>query len=318
MAASEDKETDGQGAESASNLGSQLKSAREAQELSLEEIAAELRIGADQLSALESCRFDELGAPVFGKGYLKQYGARLGLNVAELVAEYEQSVAHQSVEISPSQTITLRDERQITVWIGSGVALLLMAATLWVWWWLGSDSEALPQPENPISETVPPLAAPQVEPESLPVFALEPESEPEPEPDPELAPALESVATLEPESTLEPEPQPELVAETLTAAVPEAVPIDGPQLDILFVGDSWTEITSATGERLFYDLGREGSLASVPADRGLNMFFGNAAGVELSVEGQPIPIPAAFRRGNLAQFNLDALVDLADLVDLDD
>jgi len=121
------------------NLGERIKTARAALGLSIEDVSAELRIEPHALIALEECRLEELGAPVFAKGYIKQYGALLGLDGNELIAEYDRLGGQKPVQVEPSKTIRLRDERQITVWIIAGVALIALVAYL-VYWWLGQAS----------------------------------------------------------------------------------------------------------------------------------------------------------------------------------
>jgi cytoskeleton protein RodZ len=133
MAVNKRSEPGEAGAESASSLGAQLKAARESQQLSIEELAAELRIGGESLRALEEERCDALGAPVFAKGYLKQYGARLGLNVAELAAGFD-SLPASAVVVAPYRSIKLRDDRQIAGWIIGGLALALVVVFLLIWW----------------------------------------------------------------------------------------------------------------------------------------------------------------------------------------
>jgi cytoskeletal protein RodZ len=133
MAVNRRIEPESPAAESVSGLGARLQRAREAQHLTLEDIAAELRISVPSLRALEQERFDTLGAPVFAKGYLKQYGARLGLEVKELVALYDRSPG-TAVVIAPTRSIRLRDDSQITFWIVGGVALVLVAVVLVFWW----------------------------------------------------------------------------------------------------------------------------------------------------------------------------------------
>lgn len=134
MAADRDKEAAGPDAGSKPGIGARLSSARVAQGLAIEDVSAELRIAAEALTALEEERFEALGAPVFAKGYLKQYGALLGLDVAELVADYERTSGRTGIEIAPSKTIRLRDERQITVWVVTGMALALVIVFLLLWW----------------------------------------------------------------------------------------------------------------------------------------------------------------------------------------
>lgn len=118
------------------NLGERIKAARVAQGLSIEDVSAELRIEPHALIALEECRLEKLGAPVFAKGYIKQYGTLVGLNGIELMAEYDRLGGQKPVQVEPSKTIRLHDERQITIWIIAGVALLALVAYL-VYWWLG-------------------------------------------------------------------------------------------------------------------------------------------------------------------------------------
>jgi cytoskeleton protein RodZ len=306
MPASEDIETGQQDAEPAANLGVRLRRAREAQDISIETIAAELRISVPALTALEECRFEALGPPVFARGYLKQYGARLGLDVAGLLAEYQRIAGDDKVEIAPSKTIRLRDERQVAIWIVAAIGLVLAAAILAVWWWLGRD--AVPDAIADAAATSAPAIA---ETEADPPAAA---SEPEPAP----RPAARTPAEIAPE-TEPPASSQVLIAQTTTSAETAAVEaveaveaaeaveaFTGPTLEIFFFEDSWADITAATGERLYYALGLAGTRATVPADRDLDLFFGNAAGVELRIEGEPFPIPASARRGDLAQFRLEA------------
>jgi len=284
--------------DSSESLGNRLRQAREDQDLSLDAVSAELRIEAPMLQALEEERFDALGAPVFAKGFLKQYGARLGLDTAELVAQYESASGEVRIDIAPSRSIRLRDDRQVTFWVIAGLALVVVAATLAVWWWLGSDAADQLISDSAVPVTIEPDRGPGIDSQALePVAAQAVET-----------PAIADPATVdstalddEPEEpAIEDEPEPPVAAE---AASPS--PQSGPQLLIVFNEDSWTEVSDEAGERLFYGLGLAGSSELIPADSSLNLFFGNAAGVELSLGGEPVEIPASARRGDLAQFDFD-------------
>jgi cytoskeleton protein RodZ len=118
-----------------------------------------------------------------------------------------------------------------------------------------------------------------------------------------------SVPAVSPGGVTADDTDPETELETATGRAPAAEDYSGPELEIVFVADSWTEIIAESGERLFYNLGRAGTTATVPADRNMNLMFGNAAGVELRLDGEPYAIPAtARRRGNTAQWDLAARV----------
>jgi cytoskeleton protein RodZ len=288
------------------NLGVRLRYAREARNLSLDDVAAELRIAVPSLKALEECRFDALGPPVFAKGYLRQYGARLGLDVKELVAAYERMVGTADVVITPSKTIKLRDARTITSWIVAGFALVLLAAVLSVWW-LRQPGQLWGPP------AVSPDSVASRESVASPPAVREPETaRAEPEPD-EPEPAADPVRTEPPAAAIatesgEPGPAVAEPAAEPADALAEAV-FEGPAVEIVFVEDSWAEITSASGERLYYRLGQAGERARLAADDSLQFFFGNARGVELRLDGEAVAIPASARRGDLAQFELGDLRD---------
>jgi cytoskeletal protein RodZ len=51
------------------SLGQALRNARLEHDLTLEQLATELRIEAKHLNALEEDRFEQIGVPVFVKGY---------------------------------------------------------------------------------------------------------------------------------------------------------------------------------------------------------------------------------------------------------
>jgi cytoskeleton protein RodZ len=116
------------------SVGEILKEARNAQSLTLEQVATELRIELPQLEALEGDRFERIGVPVFVKGYLRQYAARLGIDPRDLLVQYYKQTSLKEVQVQPSKTIKLRDERQITVWVIAALAILVVIAGLAAWW----------------------------------------------------------------------------------------------------------------------------------------------------------------------------------------
>jgi cytoskeleton protein RodZ len=118
----------------AQSVGQALQTARLARALTVEQVAMELRIEAPKLNALERNEFDTIGPPVFVKGYLRQYGQRLGLDYRDLLSMYYAQAERLEVIVQPSRTIKLRDERQITIWIIAAVLLVVLGVALVVWW----------------------------------------------------------------------------------------------------------------------------------------------------------------------------------------
>jgi cytoskeleton protein RodZ len=313
------------------DLGGRLRTARKNQELSLENIAAELRIEATVLDALEEGRFSQLGAPVFVRGYIKQYGRALGLDVAELLKSLESEMHAQEVEIRPRQTIHLRDERQITHWIVAALIVALVVVLLFVWWVSPLDTFS----------SVPSSSAPS----SSVTVSEPPEAIYEPLPDTTLDdPIVERVAERPGDALVQQRPGAGLARSLAgdgagtgpppVAAGPEvgtasdfaAEPLEatgtgeadstlalenGPlePLRLEFREDSWTEITDARDQQLYYDLGRQGASAVVYGEPPFNVFLGNADGVRLTLGDEAVTIPPVSRRGNLANFVVHATSD---------
>lgn len=288
-------------------LGERLRGARLVHDLTVEQLSTELRIEAKHLHALEENRFEEIGVPVFVKGYLKQYGLRLGVDVSDLLALYYKQTTLPDVEIQPSRTIKLRDERQVTSWVLAAVVLLVVVG-LAVWWWSGGNLGAMPSfrgtesaaPEEaapaPAAAPDPSAPAPATAPAaSAPAFA---------------APAAEPVgeAVSEPASDeASPEPEPvsgfadtEPVDDEPRAAAPATIP-----LTFAFDAESWAEVTDARGERLLFGLNAAGRSVTVRGEPPFAVVLGNANAVQLTVDGEPYAIPRTGRQGDLARFAVD-------------
>ena len=71
-----------------SNIGEELRSAREAQGRTIQEASAATRIRPSYLEAIEEERFDELGGNVYAKGFIRSYAGYLGVDPAPLLEVY--------------------------------------------------------------------------------------------------------------------------------------------------------------------------------------------------------------------------------------
>jgi cytoskeleton protein RodZ len=202
------------GAPPPTSVGAALTTAREDRQLSIEQLSAELRIEPQHLRALEQDRFDAIGAPVFAKGYLRQYGQRLGLDYGDLLVRYREQVEDNEVQVIPRRPIRIREDRPVGIWLAALLAAVFVA-TIVVLWALDIGpfagrflpveqiENAPPPPSQPsggVSAPAVPVPAPIVpaaDPESVPPPpapgpspALEPASAPEPIAAPAAAPAL--------------------------------------------------------------------------------------------------------------------------------
>jgi cytoskeleton protein RodZ len=305
MADSEPPSSAPAGEQASQNLGQILRSARIAQDLSIEQLATELRIEAPQLTALEENRFEKIGVPVFVKGYLRQYGQRLGVDYRDLLALYYKQTKLEDVRVQPSPTIRLRDERQITVWVVAGVVLAVIVAGLAVWWVRGGRIDFASTTAS-VTSAVSPAAAPAVAPVPVPQAAprAAPVAEPVVAPAAELptADVVTDVAQAPPADALAAEVAPATVTATVTSTATAAITIP---LEVTFDEESWAEVTDARGERLFYGLGAAGQRATLRGEPPFAIVLGNAGAVRLLVDGETYAIPTPGRQGSTVRFSVD-------------
>ncbi|MGD5980629.1 helix-turn-helix domain-containing protein, partial [Xanthomonas citri pv. citri] len=82
------------------SCGARLKQAREAAGLSIEDVAAKLKMPARAIQSLEQDDFARIGAPVFVRGQLRSYARLLGVDLEE------QLVASPIASTAPSELIS--------------------------------------------------------------------------------------------------------------------------------------------------------------------------------------------------------------------
>src|ERR687891_907511 len=70
------------------SVGEWLRLQREMREISLRDIAERTKISLRYLEAMEEDRFDTLPAPIFAKGFLREYARYVGLSPDEVVNHY--------------------------------------------------------------------------------------------------------------------------------------------------------------------------------------------------------------------------------------
>ncbi len=273
----------------AQTLGQVLRNARLAQELTVEQIATELRIEAKQLHALEDDQLEEIGVPVFVKGYLKQYGQRLGVDVRDLLALYYRQTKLADVQIRPSRTIKLRDERRIAGWILAGIVLLTVVVGLAVWWWNGGSFDAVLSATRGLGPQPAQTPAPAATRDPEPVASA-----------PAPSPAAEGG-----EADAAPEDGPgEPPASPVLPLAEDARRVFTVPLELAFDGESWIEVTDGRGQRLAYGLQAAGRRLTVRGSPPFAVVLGHASSVRLTVDGEPYEIPPTRRADNLARFSV--------------
>ena len=282
--------------------GERLRVARRANDISVRDVAKELHLDEYKVRALEKNEFDVLGAPVFAKGHLRKYAEMVGVSVDDVMTDYYQM--NRATGAPPVVGNRPRPPREINLvpWVVGAIVAILVAVV--AWWWFGLRSPAPAPALEPAA--IAPSTESSAEDETIVDTQPEPEPESEPEPEPaalEQAPAAPATVTTSPDAD---EPQ---AAATELPATENYEPTPGaPQVSVAlsYSGDCWTEVSDASGRRLFYDLGSAGRIVNLSGDAPLRLILGDADNVSITVEGEPWPIPQSARRGRLARLSIAA------------
>ena len=276
--------------------GERLAEARREQQIGIFEIAKELHLDEHKVRALERNEFEVLGAPVFAKGYLRKYAQLVNVDGDDVLADYYRM--NRTVEAPPvvSSRPKLRQELSPGPWIAV-IVVIILAVTAYLWF-TRPDAPALALPGfsaesgAEVSEPVADDGAEpsgideaQVEPEPVNVQANEQTIGQTAEPSTEAVPEAEPVFEPEPQAAQSSAVPP--IEETSSPAIAEGQV----RMLLTYSGDCWTEVTDATGRRLFFALGRDGRSVELSGAEPLSVLFGSPGNVEVVVNGDDYSLP---------------------------
>lgn len=272
----------------ATSVGAQLREAREAQGLSVDEVATRLRLMQRQIEAMESDDFNSLGQPVFARGFVRNY-ARL-LDVApELFLEQMTGAPEVKIETTtapvPPSSNWFASPWLLGLLVG---LLLLLAVPVGLYWWLNSAPE-----DEPVAVTskqdasVKPVPAKQMVPAPAPAPVVPTPAEVPPE-------TVDATPVVTPATTVETP----LVNE---APAPSAV---RGVVKLAFGDDSWVEVKDATGRMVHRQLNKAGSQVEIQGQPPFDLVVGNAAQAQMSYNGRVIDLKP-FIDVTVARFTLE-------------
>lgn len=280
--------------------GERLRAARHENDIPIRDIAKELHLDEAKVRALEENNFAFLGAPVFAKGHMRKYAELVGVDIDDVLADYYQ--LERSTVAPPVVGLRHKVPRDISLgpWIGAIVVILIVAGT--AYWWFTRE------PVDTSSAAVEPATlAPFV---SDNVIDSVPAQDAGIETDDDDAESVESLsvddAATEELQPAEIEANPSEAIATVQAPINSA-PSSLPQVrvELSYTGDCWTEVSDASGRRLFYDLGSDGRVVPLRGDAPLRIVLGNSGNVSITVEGSDYRIPDSARSGRLARLTIN-------------
>ena len=275
------------------SVGDTLRRTREAQGLSISEVANALKLNSRQIEALESGRFAQLPGLAFTRGFLRNYARLLQIDAAPLLAGLQAPDAGEPMELAPASNAhgdmpqVGRGRFRRSVIPGALAALALFGIVVAGWYYdtlrkkpaeelalSAPDAEqGVPAGEQPGIQLTPPVAEPAPkadEAEAVPAAAV-------------AAPVLAGVPVpVSPSVTTEPAPA------NPAAPVPEA---GRDRLVFQFAQDAWVEVKDKSGKVVFSRLGKAGSQETFDISAPVSLVIGNARNVKLQRNGTAVDIP---------------------------
>ena len=309
--------------------GRLLREAREALNLSQDEVARRLHLDLKMVKALESDDYKKLPPLIFVTGYLRNYARLTNLPADELIASYSHAAGAQpppiKVLMPSNQGAEHRSDRpvQLTTYV---MALIVLIMVLGLWWWQGSDESQVMTAG--LSESAPASADVGADVEPVPLQQPEAGSVeliPVPIPGGSVpsgsagesaarglmpAPVQELPAPLPgPASGLnQPKPLAPSANGVVSAVSPSRIaPAVPAVVKLTFEADSWVQIIDANEQRVFYDLGKEGGTRTLQGVPPLQVVIGYSPGVKLEYNGVLFD-HSRFERSGRASFVLGKAV----------
>lgn len=269
--------------------GERLAAARRELKISVIEIAKELHLDEAKVRALERNEFDVLGAPVFAKGHLKKYAGLVKVDPEDVLLDYYQMT--RAAEMPPVVSTRRRPRQELSPgpWIAV-IVIIVIAVTAYFWFTRPTAeepaAESVAVPDDVLASPATPDEATVDEPVSVEMVD---ESAPKPEP----------------ARAQEPEPR---AAQPVIEETESPEIADGQmRLLLTYTGDCWTEVTDATGKRLFFALGSDGRTVELSGAEPFSVLLGSPANVTLAVNGDDYALPPDARPDRPLRLTLSGL-----------
>ncbi len=297
--------------------GQDLRAQREALGADLVDIAETLYIRREFLEALEAGDYDVLPGPAYAVGFVRTYANHLGLDGDKLAWQFKIEISGETPVAKLAFPTPVQESR-----IPRGAIVLvtvLLAFTVYgVWYYMNARELTFAD----IIPKVPLLLVGKAEAPAVPVPA-DGDATPAPQggaagensgagraasggaPPPSEgtmdrpaaaapAPGAEAVAESPPPAPAEAAQPPRSAsveaASVVSPAPAEAAPaMVSTRIEIRAKVDSWVQVRTAEGTLLMTRILAQGTSYEVPPQKGLRLTTGNAGGLEILVDGVPVP-----------------------------
>lgn len=252
-------------------VGLRLRNAREAQGLTLEEVASRMKVPVRVVQSLEEEDWSRLGAPVFVRGQLRSYSRVLGLLTSTTLA------ASGIAPVEPTKLEPRSYTPRMTRLFEQGarrLVYIVLTAAIVVPVWLATKPHLTGRSDP---ATVQSLDTPA---QGAPV-----------------------VGAAQPAETAAPAEKAPVVASMTPTLAPR--PAANAALVLRFSGDSWVQVQAPDGRTLEKGLLPAGTTRSYASGEVGRVTLGNASAVVVQQGDRPQDL-TPFRRANVARFTVSS------------
>lgn len=304
--------------------GAALKQAREAQGWSVAEVASQLHLTESAVQSLEADRYADLPGVTFVRGYIRAYAKLAGLDPDVLARQYSQTTITEPVRALPDLGRSVARSRSR----GRLFVTLLLMVVLGVlvagyFWWedeqgrqavqLGAeDGVAFNQVEiERVDGTLYIQSLDELDAYTADLEVAEIGLDSLQQPADEDAASAESAESAEDDALAGAAVEVDETAVASTEAA-DGADADGTadalaatihRLELTFTDECWIRITDGTGSEVASGLRKAGETLQLSGTTPFELHLGNASGVQLRFNGQPVDIHSSIR-GNVARIKL--------------
>ncbi len=240
-----------------SDFGNNFKKAREAMGLTLEQIATETRIRTRFLEAIEQEDFQLLPGGIFGRGFVRSYAERLGLDTEKAVSNFERLSNYRDPSMMDDLRVSTRRSNKVSralypIAIGTLIILIVV-----VYMATRGSNMAVNASQAPAAVVAPPS----------------------PSPSPALPSPPPPVAVEPTPANVEPPPAPG----------PIAVATDDLTLEIAATESTGVKVSADGTAVVQGQILCSGMTRRVTAKNSISLVVGNAGGITIKVNDHAIP-----------------------------
>jgi cytoskeleton protein RodZ len=249
-------------------IGAELREAREAQGLAVDDVAQQLKFAPRQIESLENEQFDRLPGPTIARGMVRNYARLLKLDpeplIARMAPRVESAPDPALIAARFRQPVPFSDtgKRSTLIYAALSVGILLLVAVVVYEW---QTEKAMPEFVAPVQQ-----------------------QRPEPTVGAQTAAATQGSATV-----VEPPPAPAVIEEKKAEPVAAAERPLAPgvhRIILRFEQEAWLEVKDGAGRMLVSSLNPAGTERIVRGRPPFEIVIGNASYVRLVHNDKPVDL----------------------------